>query len=139
MNNHLKTNTYLKRIRLINVISINLPLLLVIPNYLNHCGYKNSYWTLAIFGFYIFILFSFWYFIYFIYFEVKYIKRNNINLFNHILKKQVSILGCIFFFTLYMSKIYWKYFLFLVSIVMIFKNSVSNMIIWNLILFIHSA
>lgn len=84
-----------KRVRVINCIGINLAILLVLPNYLNSCGYKNDYWTLAIFGAYLFLFFSFWVFIYFISQEIKYTLEKKVNFFKHILKNKLVFWGIV--------------------------------------------
>jgi len=80
-------------------MSINLNIILVLPNYLNYCGFKNDYWDLAILGFYMFIFFTFWFFLYFLISEIKHAKRKKISFFKHVIKNKLVLSGVVPFFT----------------------------------------
>lgn len=81
------------KIRVINLVGMNLCVLFFIPYYLNLWGYKNDYWTIAIFGVYLFLFFAFWVFIYFIVTEVRYVLKEKINFFKHVINNKLVFWG----------------------------------------------
>ena len=70
-------------IRKANLIGLNVCLLLVLPNYLNECGFENPYTNLASLGSYLFVFFSSWILILFIILEIWYLLKNKISFFKH--------------------------------------------------------
>ena len=86
---------YLDGIRKINLISMNLFILLALPNFLRELGWENEFWTISIFAVYLFIFFSFWFFLYFIYGEIKYVMKYQINFFNHLFNNKLVLWGII--------------------------------------------
>ncbi len=92
----------INQIRITNLVSINLPLLLMMPYYINQLGYDISYASYAILSSYMFMFFSFWFFLIFIYSEIKYIKRNKVNFITHITSNKLVFWG-IFPFGVYLA------------------------------------
>lgn len=89
------------QIRIINIVAINLPILLMVPFYVNQLGFEVGYSGYAMLGGYIFIFFSLWFFLFFIYNEVKYSLKNKINFFRHVKDNSLVFWG-IFPFLLYL-------------------------------------
>ena len=83
----------INQIRVTNLVTINLPVLLMVPFYIYLLGYEISYASYAMLGGYIFIFFSFWFFILFIYKEIKYSLKNKINFFKHVISNKLVFWG----------------------------------------------
>lgn len=81
--------------RKINLISMNLFILLILPYYLDKLGFKNDFWSIAILGIYLFMFFGFWFFVYFLYKEISYTIKFKINFFSHIYKNPLVLCGII--------------------------------------------
>lgn len=85
----------MKKIRIVNLLGLSLCILFFVPYYVNIWLYTNNYWSIAIFGVYLFIFFSFWFFLFFLFSEIRYVLKNKLNFFEHVINNKLVFWGII--------------------------------------------